>query len=307
MKNLKHKFLKKTNLNTVPKNLIKSFTLVLCLITFISVFSCHNDDSVQPTALKPRIEHLVFFKFKPSVTQAQRKEVVNRFMALRNSLKNGKPYVEIEYGIQNSKVAAKGNYDVGFRVTFRSLEDRNYYVGKIDGQPTPATFDPMNDDFKNFVKPLLDVDDPSTGGILVFDFTSNEKNGGSFPINGYRLDHWTLLRFKPNVTEAQKQAVIEGFLALKDSNKNGAPYISLIEFGYQNSKEGANRGYEVGFRVSFASEADRDYYEGKPFQTAPGTFDPMHDAYRTFAEQFLDIDPDLSKGVMVYDYEVKRQ
>ncbi|CAA7196601.1 Dabb family protein [Chryseobacterium potabilaquae] len=299
--------MKKSNFN----NVIKSFTLVLCLIALVSAISCRNDGDTQPdpsqTQDTERIEHLVLFKFKSSVTAQQRQEVVDRFMALRNSLKDGKPYVKIEYGVQNSKVAAKGNYDVGFRVTFKSLEDRDYYVGKIDGQPTPAAFDQMYDDFKNFVGPLLDLDDPSTGGVLVFDFTSNEKGSGSIPETGYRLDHWTLFRFKPNVTEAQKQAVIDGFLALKDSKKNGVPYIKLIEFGYQNSKEGAGRGYEVGFRVSFASEADRDYYEGKPFQTASGTFDPMHDAYRAFAEQFLDIDPDISKGVMVYDYEVKRQ
>ncbi|CAA7386018.1 Dabb family protein [Chryseobacterium fistulae] len=296
---------------SITKRIIQSFTLGLCLIALVSAISCNNnEDEMQPmpvNQVSERIEHLVLFKFKPSVTMQQRQEVVNRFMALGNSLKDGKPYLKVEYGIQNSKVAAKGNYDVGFRVVFNSIADRDYYVGKIDGQPTPAAFDPMHDAFKNFVGPLLDVDDPATGGVLVFDFKSNETGNGSIPETGYRLDHWTLFRFKPNVTQSQKQEVIDGFLALKNSKKDGSPYIKFIEYGYQNSKEGADRGYEVGFRISFASEADRDYFEGKPFQTAPGTFDPMHDAYRTFAEKFLDIDPDLSKGVMVYDYEVKRQ
>ena len=302
--------MKKSNLNNLTEKAIKSFAFGLSFIILVSSMSCHNDDMQFNTLQSQeteRIEHLVLFKFKSSVTVQQKQDVVDRFMALNNSLKDGKPYVKIEYGIQNSKVAAKGNYDVGFRVTFKSLEDRDYYVGKIDGQLTPTTFDQMHDDFKNFVGPLLDLNDPNTDGVLVFDFKSNEKGNGSIPETGYRLDHWTLLKFKPNVTEAQKQAVIDGFLALKDSQKNGTPYIKLIEFGYQNSKEGAGRGYEIGFRVSFTSEADRDYYEGKPFQTAPGTFDPMHDVYRAFAEQFLDIDPDISKGVMVYDYEVKRQ
>ncbi|AQW92897.1 MULTISPECIES: Dabb family protein [Elizabethkingia] len=156
----------------------------------------------------------------------------------------------------------------------------------------------MHDAFKNFVGPYLDVDDPETKGVLVFDYTSNEKGSGSIPDSGYRLDHWTLFKLKPGISQAQKQEIINGFLALKNNTKNGVPYLNLIEYGEQNSKEGAERGFGIGFRVSFASEADRNYYEGKPFLTEPGTFDPKHDKYRDFVTPFLD-------KVLVYDYEVK--
>ncbi|RMZ58009.1 hypothetical protein D1632_17055 [Chryseobacterium nematophagum] len=299
--------MRKINIKNFAKSIIRLFTII-CFIEFMSATPYNHDTipSAPKTQEAEKIEHLVLFKFKPSVSTQQRQEVVNRFMALSKSLKDGKPYLKVEYGIQNSKSPAKGNYDVGFRVTFNSITDRDYYVGKIGGQPDPQTFDQMHDDFKSFVGPLLDLNDPNTGGVLVFDFKSNEKENDSIPETEYRLDHWTLFRFKPSVTQAQKQKVIDGFLALKNSKKEGSPYIKLIDFGYQNSKEGAYRGYEVAFRISFTSEADRDYYEGKSSQNAPGTFDAMHDAYINFAKEFLDIDPDLSKGIMIYDYEVTR-
>ncbi|MYY43893.1 Dabb family protein [Elizabethkingia anophelis] len=282
--------------NNVSRSLLAGFIIILS-ICFIACDG--RSDNSEPTQ-ESRIEHLVLFKFKPTITSQEKQEVINRFMALNNSLKDGKRYVKIEYGFQNSMVAAKGNYDVGFRVTFKSLADRDYYVGKIDGQPVTAEYDKMHDAFKNFVGPYLDVDDPETKGVLVFDYTSNEKGNGSIPDSGYRLDHWTLFKLKAGVSQEQKQEIINGFLALKNSNKNGTPYVTLIEYGRQNSKEGAERGFELGFRVSFTSEADRNYYEGKHFLTEPGTFDPNHDKYRDFVTPFLD-------KVLVYDYEVKRE
>lgn len=281
--------------NNVSRSLWAGFIIILS-ICFIA---CDERKDNSEFTQDSRVEHLVLFKFKPTITSEEKQEVVNRFMALSNSLKDGKTYVKIEYGFQNSMVVAKGNYDVGFRVTFKSLTDRDYYVGRIEGQPVPAEYDKMHDAFKSFVGPYLDVDDPQTKGVLVFDYTSNEKGNGSIPDNGYRLDHWTLFKFKTGVSLAQKKEIITGFLDLKNSNRNGKPYISFIEYGQQNSKEGAERGFELGLRVSFTSEEDRNYYEGKPFLTQPGTYDPNHDKYRDFVTPFLD-------KVLVYDYEVKR-
>ncbi|KUY28549.1 Dabb family protein [Elizabethkingia ursingii] len=229
-----------------------STSLVAGFIIILSIFfiACDGRNDNSELTQESRIEHLVLFKFKPTITSEEKQEVINRFMALNNSLKDGKHYVKIEYGFQNSMVEAKGNYDIGFRVTFKSLADRDYYVGKIDGQPVPLEYDKMHDAFKSFVGPYLDVDDPETKGVLVFDYTSNEKGNGSIPDSGYRLDHWTLFKLKAGVSQAQKQEIINGFLALKNSNKNGNPYVTLIEYGQQNSKEGAEREFELGFRVS---------------------------------------------------------
>lgn len=287
------------------KIIIKSFVVRILFIGLMSTISCNSNDNVQVSrnnTKTERIEHLVLFKFKPTVTTQQRQEVVDRFMALRNSLKDGKPYLKIEYGFQNSMEDVKGNYDVGFRVTFNSLEDRDFYVGKIDGQPVPATFDQMHDAFKNFVGPFLDVNNPATGGVLVFDYKSNEEGSGSVPAIGYRLDHWVLFKFKPGIYETQKQEVVKRFLDLKNGKKDCKTYIPFIEFGYQNSKEGVAREYDIAFKVSFISKVDRDYYVGKPFLNNPGTFDPLHDDFKHFVGPLIDV-----KGVLVYDYEVKKQ
>ncbi|WP_370895968.1 Dabb family protein [Chryseobacterium gossypii] len=288
------------------RSFIKTLSLGILLICVLATFtSCDDDPDDHPE--EQRIEHLVLFKFRPDITVQQKQEIISRFMALKNSLKNGKPYLNVEYGFQNSMESVKGDYDIGFRVTFSSIEDRDYYVGK-PFLTAPGTYDPMHDDFKNFVGPYLDSDPANPNkGVLVLDYKSNEKGNGSVPATGYRLDHWVLFKFKSGITEPEKQEVINRFLALKNSQKNGSPYITLLEYGYQNSKESVKGDYDIGFRVSFTSEADRDYYVGKPFLTAPGTYDPMHDDFKNFVGPYLDSDPaNPNKGVLVFDYEVIR-
>lgn len=166
----------------------------------------------------------------------------------------------------------------------------------------------MHDDFKNFVGSYLASDPGNPNkGILVFDYQSNEKGSGHNPSSGYRLDHWVLFKFRTDVTESEKKEIITRFLALKDSKKNGASYITLLEYGYQNSRESAKGDYDIGFRVSFNSQADRDYYVGKPFLTAPGDYDPLHDDFKNFVDPYLASDPgNPHKGVLVFDYVVKK-
>ena len=280
-----------------------SFLFLILSVCLFTMNSCSSEENESVTS--ERIEHLVVFKFKPSTTEEQKQEVISRFMNLKNSLRNSKPYLNVEYGYQNSNEDVKGDYEVGFRVTFSSLEDRDYYVGK-PFLSAPGSFDPMHDDFKNFVGPYLDLEEDPKLGVLVFDYKSNKKGNGSIPNTRYRLDHWVLFKFKPGITESQKQEVINRFLNLKNSLRNGRKYISLIEYGYQNSNEDVRGKYDIGFRVSFTSLADRDYYVGKPFLTAPGSFDPLHDDFKNFVGPYLDIQQDPKLGVLVFDYEVKR-
>jgi len=151
------------------RSFIKTLSLGILLICVLATFtSCDDDADDHPE--EQRIEHLVLFKFRPDITVQQKQEVISRFMALKNSLKNGKPYLNVEYGFQNSMESVKGDYDIGFRVTFSSIEDRDYYVGK-PFLTAPGTYDPMHDDFKNFVGPYLDSDPANPNkGVLVFDY-----------------------------------------------------------------------------------------------------------------------------------------
>ena len=284
-------------LKKISQTSIKKLGIIVSCMLILTYISCDNRKEEDNYEKPQRIEHLVLFKFKPDITPTEKQEVINRFMALKNSLKNGKRYHNVEYGFQNSKEGLTQGLEIGFRVTFSSEEDRDYYVGK-PSLTLAGTYDQDHDDFKNFVGPYLDPNQ----GVLVFDYNSNEKGNGSVPDTGYRLDHWVLFKFKKNINAAEKQEVINRFLVLRNSKKNGMPYISFLEYGFQNSKENLDRGYEVGFRISFTSEADRDYYVGKPFLTTPNTFDPQHNDFKNFVGPYLD----SNNGAFVFDYQVIR-
>ena len=113
------------------------------------------------------IRHIVLFRYASSVTQEQKNEVTQRFLALQALCKRGgrKYIVSIETGGEISGEGADQGLEQGFIVTFRSQGDRNYYVGQpvIDDA---NFYDPHHQAFKDFVGPLLDQ-----SGALVFDFS----------------------------------------------------------------------------------------------------------------------------------------
>ena len=111
------------------------------------------------------VRHVVLFRYKDSVSVAQRYEVARRFLALQTACeREGKPYiVAIEAGAQHSGEGADQDFEHGFLVTFRSQGDRNYYAG----QPIvmdAAYYDPVHQAFKDFALPHL-------AGVLIFDYT----------------------------------------------------------------------------------------------------------------------------------------
>ncbi|MBV8325174.1 Dabb family protein [Chryseobacterium sp.] len=148
-----------------------------------------NTDTIDSVGNK-RVEHLVLFRLRKNSTSDEKQEVINRFMALKKSLKDGKPYMKIEYGFQNSKESVKGDYDIGFRVSFSSIADRDYYVGKpfITAQ---GSYDENHDAFKTFINPYLDSDPANPNkNTLVFDYQVEESREK-------RLNHWALFTSKP--------------------------------------------------------------------------------------------------------------
>jgi hypothetical protein len=115
--------------------------------------------------------HIVLFRFKPEVAEADVREVADRFIGLADAPRNdGAPYiVAIEAGAQNSgEVAGSDGFEIGFVVTFASMGDRNYYVGE-PVHTDPRHLDGAHAAFKAFVGPLL-----ATDGALVFDFTPGQ-------------------------------------------------------------------------------------------------------------------------------------
>ena len=114
------------------------------------------------------------------------------------------------------------------------------------------------------------------------------------------IRHIVLFKYKAGVTEEEKKAVITAFIALKDSCKReGKTYIKGIEYGFPNSKEGADHGMEIAFLLSFDSEGDRNYYIGTPYITNPQFYDHKHDAFKKWVGP--KIAPDV--GLIVFDYK----
>ncbi|XRB28184.1 Dabb family protein [Novacetimonas hansenii] len=112
-----------------------------------------------------KVRHIVLMRFLPTITDAQRAEVVRRFMALGQVSRrdNGQQVIaDIETGVQMSGEGVDQGFGQGFVVTFNSEGDRNYYVGK-PVVSDPAYFDPAHEAFKKFAAPYII-------GVLVFDY-----------------------------------------------------------------------------------------------------------------------------------------
>jgi hypothetical protein len=113
------------------------------------------------------------------------------------------------------------------------------------------------------------------------------------------LRHIVMFKYKDGTTIMAKQNVIQAFLALKSKcTRDGVPYIRDIEYGYPNSKEGADQGMEVAFLATFDSEGDRNFYVGTPYITDSTLYDPNHAAFKAMVGPLLA----TSLGVIVYDY-----
>lgn len=112
------------------------------------------------------VRHLVLFRYKVGVTDADKAEIRDRFLALQeNCVRRGHPYIlGIETGTQRSGEGADQGLEQAFIVTFRSAGDRNYYVGN----PVVTDdhfYDPAHQAFKDFAGPFL-----HDAGALVFDY-----------------------------------------------------------------------------------------------------------------------------------------
>lgn len=96
-----------------------------------------------------------------------------------------------------------------------------------------------------------------------------------------QLRHLVLYKFKPEITPAQVQEVIDAFAALPSKIDT----IVSLEHGPNVSTEGKSDGLTYGFLVTFADTAGRDKYLKHP----------AHDAY-------VKVVKDRREKVIVFDY-----
>ncbi len=84
--------------------------------------------------------------------------------------------------------------------------------------------------------------------------------------NEGKLRHVVSFKFKPDATEQQVVALIEGFEGLQ----NEIPQILSFEWGLNNSPEGYDRGMTHVFLLTFENERARDEYLPHPAHKAFG-------------------------------------
>jgi hypothetical protein len=114
----------------------------------------------------------------------------------------------------------------------------------------------------------------------------------------HRVRHVVLLQCRAGLDAATRAAVVDRFLALeRECVRDRQPYIESIEYGRQCGGEGAERGFELCFLVTFRSEGDRNYYTGTPIVTDPAYCDAVHEAFKAFVGPLL-----APEGVLVFDY-----
>lgn len=158
--------------------------LLFTILTIISTITV----SCALSSNQGLIKHAVFFRYKNEVKNKNSKllEIRKKFLELKNkSLKDGNPYiVSIDSGYANSHEGLDQGLFDGYILTFKNIEDRDYYVGcnqkykcseggfKEAGLP----YDIEHDQFKNYIGPLLfDADGdgiPVPEGVFVFDFVA---------------------------------------------------------------------------------------------------------------------------------------
>jgi hypothetical protein len=113
-----------------------------------------------------------------------------------------------------------------------------------------------------------------------------------------RVSHIVLFRFAESVSDEKKLEVANRFHALAASERHGAPYISSIASGVQQSGEVDAGGYEYGFVVLFDSLGDRNYYVGAPIVEDPAYFDGPHADFKDFVGPLLA----ATNGAQVFDF-----
>ena len=82
------------------------------------------------------------------------------------------------------------------------------------------------------------------------------------------IQHIVLLKLKPGTTTAQKNALLEGLVALQRDDK--IPGIVSITGGDNISPEGKAHGFDWGFVMTFADADARDAYLPHPEHKALG-------------------------------------
>ena len=264
-----------------PVSIVCFGLVIFCIVTIVIIEISRVLPQKEVQQL--RTEHIVLFRFCDTVTSREKREVVERLFKLKESLKNNVPYIQsIEYG----PLAPQAGFDVAFRMVFNNEKARNYYTGGY-GLSLPGTYDRRHAAFKAFVAPYLRGGE----GVLVFDY--NTSLSVKAPVG--RVDRLLFFKFRRKV---KKKAIERLFADMGRLTSNGSPLITGLDYGWQNSKEGFDKGYHAVCRIAYASFEARNHHIHMPSKiTEEGI------TYQAFLALMY---PYLKEGrFLVIDYKVK--
>lgn len=231
-----------------------------------------------------KTEHIVLFNLRDGITSQEKTEIVQRFLELKNSLKGDVPYIlSIEYGHPRFLQGHPKGYDLAFRVVFNFVTDRDYYTGR-PFYTLPGSYDMMHEAYKAFVAPYL----KAVGGVLVFDYTT------SFPVTAPtgRIDRLMFFKYNDKATVRDHEALEERIAAMGNAKRNGKPIMHGLDYGWQNSKEGLDAGFDLALRIAYVSWEACDYHTDEE----PG--DGV--SYKAFIEFLTPLL--MENGLLVFDY-----
>jgi len=97
----------------------------LMALTLGLVMTTASSLSAQSAAPAGTLRHIVVFKYKPSATEAQIKEVTDAFVALKTKIPN---IVSIEHGVNNSPEKRNQGFTHVYQVTFTNAAARDAYL-----------------------------------------------------------------------------------------------------------------------------------------------------------------------------------
>jgi len=143
-----------------------SFALLVSTPLFFSPVDCKNPSAGQ-------VQHIVAFRYATDVTSEQKGKIMDTYFSLKDRCVNqttNQPYIlSFNGGYPNSPEGFDQHMEQIYIVTFKNVEDRNYFVGR----PFHYPYDPLHDAFKNMVgKYLLQ---PIAEGLIVMDFSVLNK------------------------------------------------------------------------------------------------------------------------------------
>ena len=108
---------------------MKYFLIAIAAVVVTSLAVSAVAADVAGTNANGKLIHMVSFKFKPTATPAQIKEVEDAFSALKKKIPQ---IVSYEWGTNVSPEKHDKGFTHGFILSFKSAADRDVYLGHPD-------------------------------------------------------------------------------------------------------------------------------------------------------------------------------